>query len=435
MSRKRNWRDMFRLAAAQGAAALGTLLGVKLLTHLLPPETFGVVSLGLSSVALLIAALSTPFTQAVMHLYPAYAQQGRLQQLREGLRLAARRMKWWVAASAFAAIVTCWIFSHEHVSLVLLLMLLLASDVRRSLHTSVLNAAQRHGRYALWVACDAWSRPLAAAAAVLVAGQSATIIIAAHLFASLVLTTLFAERSWSGSRTGEPTSEFTRDNASQLGARMWQYALPLIPVGVIGWSNNLSDRFIIGGMLGVDAAGVYAATFGLASAPFIMLTTVLEQAFRPEYQNAVTAGDYGRADRQLLRWIIVTLLVASVGVLAFLFWREHVAALLLGPQYRAAMDLMPWIAAGYAVRAVAYVFDRVAYAFGRTRRALSSQLCAACATMIVTPCAIAVAGLDGAAIAVPICFGIYLCAAFVNATKTRRESTTVFDERSAVPSP
>lgn len=428
MSRKRKLQDMMSLAAGQGAAAIGTLLGVTLLTHLLPPETFGTVSLGVSTVTLLIAALSTPLTQAVMHLYPACLQQQRLPQLRAGLRVAASRMKAWIGASAAVVIISFLIAGREQLLLVLLLMLLLVADTRRSLQTSVLNAARRHQRYALWVAMDAWARPLAAGAAILLVGQSAAVVIAAYLVASLTVTALLSVPLWGGG-----TEAAARDE--RLGARMWDYALPLIPVGVISWSNNLSDRFIISGLLGVDAAGVYVATFGLSSAPFIMLTTVLEQAFRPEYQNAVTAGDCQRADRQLTTWIAVTIIAVALGVLVFLLWREQLALLLLGPQYRSALDLMPWIAAGYAVRAVAYALDRVAYAFGRTRRVLGSQLSSAVATVTVTPCAVYLMGLKGAAVAVPICFSIYLFAAVINAGRTRRESAAAFDARTTVPSP
>jgi len=430
MSEHRKLQDMMCLAAGQGMAAIGTLMGVTLLTNLLPPQTFGTVSLGLSTVSLLIAALSTPFTQAVMHLYPSYGQQQRLQQLRAGLRFATKKVTGWTGLAAVTVIVTALLADRDQVPLILLLMLLLAADTGRALQVSVLNAARRHRRFALWTAADAWARPLFAAVAVMIVGQSAWAVIAAYLVASLTMTAVMSVPLW-----GAGSATDADDDTRQLGARMWQYALPLIPVGVIVWSNNLSDRFIIGGMLGVDAAGVYAATFGLSSAPFIMLNMVLEQAFRPEYQNAVTAGDHERARRQLTTWIVVTIAAAGTGVLMFLLWCEQVALLLLGPQYRSALDLMPWIAAGYAVRAVAYVLDRVAYAFGQTRRVLAGQLVTAVATLTVTPCAVYLAGLKGAAVAVPICFGIYLCAAIINAGRTQRESAAACYERITVTSP
>lgn len=418
-------KDVVQLAAGQAAAAAGTLLGVRMLTHSVSPETFGQVSLGLGCVALLLATLSTPFTQAMMHLYPSYAEQGQLHRLRDAFHHAARRMMRWIAVPLLAAIAACVFAAREYLLLMLVVLLLLASDVRRSVQVSVLNAAKRHGRYSLWIACDAWVRPLAATAAVLVIGESAEVALAAHLAASLTLTSLFSSTLWGAKTAAARGADNPVDGEiDQLSARMWQYALPLIPVGLISWSNNVSDRFIIGGMLSVDAAGVYAATFGLASAPFIMLTNVLEQAFRPEYQRAVSAGRHADANRQLLRWLVVAIVTASAGVLVFASWREWVVGTFLGPQFRSAMDLMPWIAAGYGLRTVAYAVDRVCYAHGRTRRVLAGQLWSACATIVVTPAAISIGGLAGAAVAVPVCFFIYLCAATWNSVRSRREFST-----------
>ncbi len=74
---------------------------------------------------------------------------------------------------------------------------------------------------------------------------------------------------------------------------------------------------------------------------------------------------------------------------------------------RHASGLMPWIASGYAIRATSYVFERVCYAYGATRRVLLIQLCAVIATFALTPLAVITLGLKGAAMAVPAC----LCAA------------------------
>lgn len=431
MSGKTKLHDVVWLAAGQGVAAVGALIGVRLLTHALPPETYGVVSLGLATLALMIATLSTPLTQAVMHMYPAYDQQGRLQELRVALGLASKRMLRWAAIPLLLLVVACMFVAREQLHLLLLLLVLLASDVRRSVQISVLNASRRHGRYALWAASDAWARPIAGAVAVMIVGQSAAAVFVAYLIASVSLTALFSSPLWGAASAAGATQTSSAEDITELGERMWRYALPLIPVGLIAWSNSLSDRFIIGGMLGLDVVGVYAATYGLSSAPFIMLTTVLEQAFRPVYQNAVTAGRHADANRQLLRWLVVAIVATSVGVLAFVAWREYAAAIFLGPQYRSAVDLMPWIAAGSAVRTIAYVLDRVCYAYGRTGRVLMNQLCAVVATVVITPVAIAIAGLPGAAMAVPVCFLIHLCAATFNAIRTQRESSVTFAERTA----
>src|SRR5262245_58914544 len=252
--RKQHLYDALWLAGGQATAAIGTLVGVRALTEVLPPQIYGAVSIGLAAIVLLVATASAPLAQAVMQQYPSHVQSGSLGQLRAALFISGRRMLAWVALLFAIVIVACLSWAPEQLLSVVLLAGLLASDVRRSLHISVLNAARRHVRYALWTACDAWARPLAALAAVLPIGQSQAAVFGAHLFASFTIGTLFSSWLW-GDRS-QAAVTLPAAEVRELSQRLWQFALPLIPVGVITWSNNLSDRYIIGGMLGLDSAGI-----------------------------------------------------------------------------------------------------------------------------------------------------------------------------------
>jgi Na+-driven multidrug efflux pump len=85
---------------------------------------------------------------------------------------------------------------------------------------------------------------------------------------------------------------------------------------------------------------------------------------------------------------------------------------------------MPWIGLGYAIRSVSYVFERVCYAYGQTRRVLMTQMCAVAATAVATPLGVIYGGLLGAANAVPIYFSVQLIVAVVLARRTLREAAS-----------
>jgi O-antigen/teichoic acid export membrane protein len=210
--------------------------------------------------------------------------------------------------------------------------------------------------------------------------------------------------------------------AQALDARMWSYALPLVPLGVISWASTLGDRYIIGGLLGVADAGIYAAVYGLSCLPFLILNGTVEQALRPIYQTAVTRAESSRARRILGIWLAVVVGLGSFGLLLFVLGHDILASLFVGKPYRSAASLMPWIAGGYAIRATSYVFERVCYAFGRTRRVLAIQLCAVAAAVALTPAGVVSFGLLGAAMAVPAYFSVQLAVAVVVARRTMREA-------------
>jgi O-antigen/teichoic acid export membrane protein len=330
-----------------------------------------------------------------------------------------RTMAPWVMAAAVSAGVLYVASGQGTPVLVILVAALLASDCWRSANLSLLNAERRQGRYALWQAGDAWSRPLAAVVAVLLFGRSAVMVLAAHVVVSSALVTLFSFRLWP---QGAFASSEAITRSRSLDARMWKYALPLIPLGLISWASTLGDRYIIGSTLGVADTGLYAAVYGLASSPFMIVNGTAEQALRPIYQMAVSRNDRTRARRILVIWFGSVVTVCSIGVLLFVFGHRLLATLAVAEPYRRASGLMPWIATGYAMRAASSVFERVCYAYGKTQRVLFTQLCAAAATAIVTPLGIFTLGIKGAAMAVPVYFSIQFATAAILARRTIREA-------------
>jgi O-antigen/teichoic acid export membrane protein len=138
----------------------------------------------------------------------------------------------------------------------------------------------------------------------------------------------------------------------------------------------------------------------------------------------VTHGDSVRARKILGIWLATVAGICTLGVILFAWGHEIIAGLFVGKSYRGAAALMPWIAAGYAIRATSYVFERVCYAFGQTRRVLSIQLFAVAATLVLTPAGVIFWGLKGAAMAVPAYFSVQLAAAVFLARRTMSETAT-----------
>lgn len=73
---------------------------------------------------------------------------------------------------------------------------------------------------------------------------------------------------------------------------MLKYSVPLIPTTVFWWITNVSDRYIIKGMLGGDINGLYAAAFKI---PTILL--LLSSVFTEAWQfSAVSESDAGKKE-------------------------------------------------------------------------------------------------------------------------------------------
>jgi O-antigen/teichoic acid export membrane protein len=417
---RRPWFEIGWVIGGQAVTALGTVVGVRVLTQTLAPAAYGTVSLALGLSTLAVSLVAAPLTQAAIHFYPKAIVDGSVRDLLNAVLRCYRTMAPWALLTALVASSVYIVSGQGTPTLVLVLTLLFASDCWRSANLSLLNAARRQGRYALWSAGDSWSRPLAATAAVLLFGQSPVAVLAAHVVVSALLVTVFSHRLWPADGTIAASDAQTRSR--RWDARLWTYALPLLPLGVVSWASSLGDRYIIGATLGLADAGIYAAVYGLSSMPFMLVNGTAEQGLRPLYQMAVSRGDRIRARRILLLWLGIVVAVCSCGVLVFALGHEWIASLVVGKAYRRASGLMPWIALGYAIRAASGVLERVSYAYGRTHRVLITQVCGVAATAVVTPLGIFSYGIQGAAMAVPVYFSIQLVTAALLARRTLRES-------------
>ena len=104
-----------------------------------------------------------------------------------------------------------------------------------------------------------------------------------------------------------------------------------------------------------------------------------------------------------------------------LFLRGELGRLLLASQYQGASDLMPWIALGYAFLAVSYVFEKICYAHSRTKLVSLIQMFGTLSIVGLSFPSIQLLGLQGAAFAVPVAFGLQLIVSIAVGTMVLRQ--------------
>lgn len=404
--------DIAWVATGQGLSAIGALVGLRLMTEVVEPHTYGAVVLSLGLVTLALNVGCSPLMQALQHFYPQAQHDGQLPALRAALYANIRRVLPWCGAGFVVILIAFASQGASSFLLPALLLALLACDFMRNLQLGMLNAARRHRRYALWLGAEAWLRPLAATLAILRWPESPELIVCSYLAVGLAL--LLAFKPSAAASVAEPA------RSPVLEQRMLGYAAPLFALGVIDWSNGMADRYLIGGLLSVADAGLYAAAYSLASRPFLLLGQTFELAVRPPYQAAISRGDSARAHQLLRVWCSLVGVAGLAGVALMTIGRDFFAGLMLGASFRQAADLMPYIAAGYSLLTLAQVFQRVCFAHGQTRWVLFIQTSAAAVGITATAIGASLFGLAGAAAAVPLCFLVQLAVSAYAAWRVHR---------------
>ncbi len=408
------------VAVGQIAAALGALAGVRLLTELLEPDVYGLVALLLGIAALGQGLAVTPFMQAVLRFHPESARLGTTGILRAVTGKILKKTVIPFAVVISLAGLLCGAASGQAIWLGVLVAGIFVVESIRSFEVTLLNAARRQRAMAVLSAVDAWLKPLAAIVAIVVlSADSASALLGYMGGAFIVVIFFYCGANPEGARQAVIWGE--GPDREVLKRRMWSYAIPLLPLAVMGWVSGVGDRYLLAGILSLKEAGIYAAAYALVSRPFLIFSGVAELTLRPVYYNALETHDGARARAVLRGWLMFSVIVGGIGFVLIWVLKNIIVLLLLAEPYRVGANLMPWIAAGYWLFAISHVYTRVCYGYHDTKAVLWIEATGALLAMVVTIPAILSFGVTGAAMAVPIYFGSQLGVAMMFARRAEQQ--------------
>lgn len=398
-------KDMLWVASGQAMAAIAMIVGTRILTELVEPAVYGQVNLLMGIALLGRQTFAFPYLQAALRFYPEAVAANRVGTLRNIIsrNLLKTSGLFIILLLICGGIYT--IYANKGLSIYLLVLVsgILALEVLLTLNTDFYNAARRHRHFALITTGQAWLKPTLATVAVLFWGPASSSVLSGYLIAALLVAGviyispiekigIFPEHN-----NMEETKAFSR--------QIYQYALPLVPIAVIGWISALSDRYFIAAMIDMESAGIYASAYNLMSMPFLMVQAIIERTIRPVYFNAVSSGETPVARRYFNFWILSVLGICSTGVmLAFLF-SDFIVQVCLDSKYHSSAVFMPWIAIGHLFFVLSNVLEAACLAHKKSNYVLVIQLVGAIASVVIVIPFIKIYGLSGAAWAVPIYFG------------------------------
>jgi O-antigen/teichoic acid export membrane protein len=380
-------------------------VGIRLLTQFVSPEVYGSINLLLGVSALVCGILSFPVSQAALRYYPEEAKKDQTSLLRHVANQIVQKRTVLLLAVILIFGAVYSIMTETSFWVFIALAIILIVDIIRGMQSTYLAAARRHKVYSLWNVADAWVRPLSVVLVAIFIGTSLQTILFGYVMASAVLLVII---------TITVKSEYNSDAQPnslldpELSKEIRKFALPLLPLIIVGWISGLSDRYIVGGILGLEQVGIYSAVYGLISRPFLMAGAIIEQTLRPVYFEAIAAGNHAHGKKTFSIWIMIAAAVCGVGIVAVILLRGPIGTLLLAEKYRSGIVLMPWIALGYSLLVMSTVFEKPCYAYKKTRAVLFTQSGSAVASICIAVPMIYKFGLRGAAFSIPLYFGVQL---------------------------
>lgn len=407
-------------SAGQLAAAAGGLVGIRLVTQVGAPAVFGEASLTLAGLVLIRSVFLNPITSFQLR-YAVEHQDVRSRRAFEYYCTAnARRSLAWiltllVLGVGFWSILT----GRFRGALLLAAGLYSVADCIRTLRVTMLNADGRQLAYAGWSALEAWLVPTFGAVALAWLGTSEAYI-AAVAIGTILPVVVFQRARTSGRST--PRAEPA--DMARLDLLFGSYARPFGGIALLNWIGSTADRFIVGTIGGLHEAGVYAATFSIASRPMLLLSSALTVAGRPILFEAESKGDRAASRRILLVWILVVSAVSTLVVTAFALGGPWIGSKVLGHRYRGeAAGLFAWLAAAHALLALSQALENRTFALRRSRAVFLAHIASVASSGALCVGLVWTCGARGAAFAKCAGYSVYLLALLGSGTRLRRRRT------------
>lgn len=132
-----------------------------------------------------------------------------------------------------------------------------------------------------------------------------------------------------------------------LGKELIQYGFPLTGIAILSFLIASSDRFILNYISGIEAAGLYSASYDLPNQTLGLLMMVVNLAAFPLAMRALEDHGVEAVHEQLKENIIMLLAIALPATTGFILCTPNIAEVVLGEQFReTAIVVIPWVVIG-----------------------------------------------------------------------------------------
>jgi O-antigen/teichoic acid export membrane protein len=182
------------------------------------------------------------------------------------------------------------------------------------------------------------------------------------------------------------------------------------------WSLQMADRVLLAVLVTTSAVGIYSLASNAATALLVLLIGI-NQAFMPAYAQA---GKLGSSTTNLHSIIKIQVAIISLLSLACAVLAPVAINVFLDARYRPAAGLTPWIVLGYGfIGLYSIPMNGVSLTHGRSRRIWVVSIAAAATNLSLIYAFVPLIGLEAAAIASAVGYGVLLLGVCLYSVQTR----------------
>lgn len=420
--------EMSWILFGQFLGFLGGFIGIKVLTNVMGPSGYGQLAIGLTIAGLFNTYAYGPVANVVVRFFAIYQERGTLGSYFSILKKTHRILALGAVGLAVTASGITGYFLGAEWALIIILSCLygVASGVNVSF-ISLQNAIRQRKIVALHQGADVWLRIGLSIALLFLFSKSGWFALLGYLTGTLLVTIsqrIFAlqnetiRKNWHAPKAG-PLQE------QQTFKEFAVYATSFLLFAVFASFSLYADRWILQGMFGSSAVGVYAAIYQIAASPVSIFFTMVSQLIVPmvfERAGAMTCRSQLENSGRLMRQTtLASCLVAMVITLAAYAFSEPLIRILTNDTFAKNHNMLWIIALGLCLFNLGQQLTLKGLSFNRPRIYVLPKVLQALSLFVLAFVFAHYFEIIGVAWAVCLSSAIYLGAVLVVNRKLRME--------------
>ncbi|MDP1715931.1 MAG: lipopolysaccharide biosynthesis protein [Anaerolineales bacterium] len=344
-------KELFQVGLGQVVATLGGLLGVRLLTNMMTPSSYGELALGLTFLTLIQQLIMGPITNG-------FARYFVIAQEKEDVKSYLKAVWSLLVKSSLTTIgilfvvIFALLLTNNWVWIGLLFLsslFTLVSSYNIALD-NIQNAARQRVVVAWHQGLSQWLRFLFAVGFILLFGSSSSFAMLGYFVSAVIvlLSQWFFFQKNSLYKMQERWFGLNWNNPNIWESKIVQFALPFSTWGLFSWAQMSSDRWALQIFQSTASVGFYSVLYQLGYYPITILTGIFVQFISPLlYRRVGDAMELERVQstqRFTNQLTIAALGLAGLAVFAMWMLQEIIFQILVAPEYHSVSYLLPWTA-------------------------------------------------------------------------------------------
>ncbi len=341
---RRLFKEGFWIVLGQAMIVIGSLVGVRLLTELLSPSSYGELALGLTIATLVNQTILGPLGGGITRFYAPAIENGDISRYLNAARKLVLYAIGLIVLLAVASAVGLTIAGEaKWVAFTGIALLFAAFSGCNAVLSGILSAARKRAFVAFYQGGDTWLRVLISLGLLLWMGATSTIAMAGYAVATVIAFSL--QIYWvQKTIIGKPT---ITSEEKKWEVEIWNFSWPIGIYGIFTWMQLSSDRWALQVFSTTYEVGNYAVLYQLGFYPISMIIGVVLQFLVPIlYQHAGDARDGARNKKvKKLSWYL-TLTTLGLTGLVFGFtlqFHAQIFRILVAQEYSTLSYLLPWM--------------------------------------------------------------------------------------------